>query len=45
MKALMGLLMNNGKIKMVKNTQTNVDNAEMVKTAFNLVGSAIIKRL
>lgn len=37
--------MNNGNVKMGKNTQTSADNADMVKTAFNLVQSAIIKRL
>jgi hypothetical protein len=41
----MELLMNNGNIKMVNNTQTNADNADMGKTAFSLVQSAIIKRL
>jgi hypothetical protein len=44
MKAHMGSLMNNGKLKMVKNTQTSADNAEVGKIAFNLVRSAIIKQ-
>lgn len=45
MKAQMELLMNNGKIKKVRHTLTSAVNAEMVKTAINLVRSANIKRL
>lgn len=45
MKVLMGSRMNNGSLKIVKNTQTSADNADMGNTAFNLVQSAIIKRL
>ncbi len=45
MKVLMGSLMNNGNIKIINNTQTSADNAETVKTPFNLVLSVIIKHL
>lgn len=37
--------MTNGNLKIVNNTQTSADNVEMGKTLFNLVQSAIIKRL
>jgi hypothetical protein len=37
--------MTNGNLKIVNNTQTSADNVEMGKTPFNLVQSAIIKRL
>ncbi|SMQ81398.1 hypothetical protein SAMN05444673_4292 [Bacillus sp. OV166] len=37
--------MNNGNLKIVNNTQTSADNADMGKIGFNHVQSAIIKRL
>ena len=37
--------MNNGNLKMVNNTQTSADNADMGRTGINLVQSVIIKRL
>jgi hypothetical protein len=44
MKGLMDTRMNNGKIKIVNNTQSNANNAEVGKTAISLVRSVIIKR-
>ena len=35
--------MNNGNLKIVKNTQTSADNAGMGKTAFSLVQDVIIE--
>jgi hypothetical protein len=45
MKDHMALRMNNGNLKMVNYTQTSAVNADMGKTAFNLVQSVIIERL
>ncbi|MEH7075839.1 hypothetical protein V7089_17985 [Neobacillus drentensis] len=45
MKVQMESPMSNGSLKIGSNIQTNADNAVVVKNVFNLVRSAIIKRL